>query len=138
MRWHRRRPNVRVVVDGRELHTGPLALGLAANSSQYGMRLDPAPGSVLDDGLLDVVVLPARTIVGVLLWMLRCRLRTHLSSRRVRQVRGARVVFELDRPAPLQIDGDPPGSREPRDRYEIEVRPGVLSVLVPPSENRLH
>ncbi|MEE2681378.1 MAG: diacylglycerol kinase family protein [Planctomycetota bacterium] len=134
--WRGRRPTVRVVVDGDELFSGPIALALAANSSQYGMRLDPAPDALLDDGMLDVVVLPARTLWGVLVWSVRCRLRNHLSSPRIRRARGACVVFELDEPAPLQIDGDPPRSPEPIDHYRIEIHPGAVKVLVPPSENR--
>lgn len=133
--WRRIRPRIHLEVDGRSLGAPRHGLGLVANSPQYALRLNPARGARPDDGQLDVLLLPARTFIGLLAWAVRCRL-GRAGPGAMRPVgRGRRVTLELDRPAHLQIDGDPARGDGPRARYEVLLEPGVLPIRSPSSEN---
>ncbi|MAJ48019.1 MAG: hypothetical protein CBC35_12255 [Planctomycetes bacterium TMED75] len=134
--WHRRRTSIEIEVDGTRLNGAAMGLGLIANSPQYALRVNPALDARVDDGVLDVVGLPARTLVGLFLWALRCRFRRPGSPSRRLRARGRTIVLHLAQPANIQIDGDPPQAENPRSRYEIQIEPGALLVLRPPSENR--
>ena len=133
--WRRTRPRIHLEVDEMSLGPSRHGLGLVANSPQYALRLNPARGARPDDGQLDVVLLPARTFVGLLAWAIRCRLGRAGAGGRRPGGRGRRVTLVLDRPAHLQIDGDPAFGDGPRVRYEVVLDPGVLPVLSPSSEN---
>ena len=133
--WRRTRPRIQLEVDGTSLGAPRHGLGLVANSPQYALRLNPVPGARPDDGQLDVVLVPARTVLGLLAWAVRCRLGRPGPGGRRSAGRGRRVTLALDRPAHLQIDGDPVRGDGPRDRYEVLLDPGALSVRSPPSEN---
>ena len=88
------------------------------------------------DGLLDAIQFPARTVTGLALWVLRCRLRRQFKSAAARHLRGRKVVIRTDSPARMQIDGDPARGGEPVDGFEVEIEPGALVVLVPPVRER--
>ena len=133
--WHRTRSAATITVDQTRLVSSRHGSALVANSPQYAMRLNPAPDALPDDGVLDVAFLPSRTLFGVLFWAVWCRVRTARSNRKILRALGHHIVVELDQPAVLQIDGDPPQSLEPDSRYEIRIEPAALSLLVPPSEN---
>ena len=135
--WQWRRTRIEIEVDGARQGGSVMGLGLIANSPQYALRLNPAPDAQVDDGELDVVRLPARTLLGLCLWALRCRVGRPGSSPRVLRARGRTIVLHLSRPANLQIDGDPRRAGEPRKRYEVRIEPEALTVLCPPSENRV-
>ena len=51
-------PNVALRLDGERVFEGPLVLAAAANGQYFGGGMRVAPGARLDDGLLDVVVVP--------------------------------------------------------------------------------
>ena len=133
--WHRARCRVRVEVDGTMLEAAGHGLALVANSPQYALRINPASDACPDDGLLDVMILPARSILGLLGWLVRCRSGRHLGHPRLLRARGRRVTLTMDRPTRLQIDGDPARVQPPRSTYEILLEPGALGVRCPPSEN---
>jgi len=65
---------LRVEVDGRLVVDGRHGVLVVANSRQYAARIDPAAGASMTDGLLDVVFMPARTTLGVVVWAARARL----------------------------------------------------------------
>ena len=134
--WHRTRSRLTITIDGKQLVRGRYGSGLVSNSPQYAVRLNPSPEATAEDGALDVAFLPSRTLFGVVLWAIRCRLRAHHFSRQIKRARGGCIILELEQPGVLQIDGDPSGLTEPQSRYEIRIEPAALSLLVPPSENR--
>ena len=51
-------PSVALRVDGELVFEGPLVLAAAANGQYFGGGMHVAPGARLDDGLLDVVIVP--------------------------------------------------------------------------------
>lgn len=67
-------PRMVVKVDGREVVRGKKGLLLIANSRQYALRANPARRADMQDGLLDVVFMPARSAIGALWWLIRARM----------------------------------------------------------------
>jgi YegS/Rv2252/BmrU family lipid kinase len=123
---HRNHP-VRLEVDGRVVHDGPMILATAANGRWFGGGMLVAPQAHCDDGRLDVVL-----VTGLSQAQLARKLRliyggSHLSDPAVSSFRG-RVIEAFGPPAVrLEVDGEPLGALPAR----IEVVEGALSVLAP-------
>lgn len=98
-----------------------------ANAAPYALGLDPARAADPRDGLLDLVLLPARGWIGVARWALRLRLgRAPLHGIGSGRAPCWRILF--GRPVHLQADGDlVPGG--PVAEAEFRVLPGALQVL---------
>jgi len=100
----------------------------AANSKTYGGGMRAAPGAMLDDGLLDVVVLETVSKREFLTKLLpRVFKGTHVELPSVHVFRAAEVAISSDRPFTMYADGDPLGELPVRVRA---IR-GAVSVLVP-------
>lgn len=122
---------VLVEVDGRTVFDGGPALVVVANSRQYGARFDPALDARIDDGLLDVVVMPASSSVSVLAWAAACRLRAQRGLPGLVYARGQSVRLAGPRGLPpCQADGEAITLADPACAT-LRVRPGALSVLAP-------
>ncbi len=134
---------LRVEVDGRVLVDGERGLLVVANSRQYGGGLDPARDARIDDGLLNVVFLPASSRLALLRWAARLAWSRGLSrvpktERGRRAVPGARCltgervwVHPVDGTVSAQVDGEYLGrlGSESLPALDIQIRPRVLSVL---------
>jgi diacylglycerol kinase (ATP) len=125
-------PRITASVDGTPVLDGVPGMVVVANSRQYASRLDPARKALMDDGLIDLVVLPARSVSDLLGWMVRMRFGAHIRDPRLTYRTGRLVELRLDPSSVWQADGDPPRSSESTDRIRFEVQPGVLPVLEPP------
>lgn len=55
---------LRISVDGRCIHDGPVLVAAACNGGWFGAGVAVAPDAVLDDGLLEVVVCRHRGLLG--------------------------------------------------------------------------
>lgn len=125
---------VRVRVDGRWVvgtagHDGAGQLGvlLVANCSAYALGINPAAGARSDDGMLDVVFLPAKTAAGVVAWGLWGLAGCIGEQGEAVVARGGRV--EVFAPGlPSQVDGEALAART--GNLVIRVQPGALRVLV--------
>lgn len=117
-------PPVRVVVDGKTLHEGPLTLATACNGAFFGGGMQVAPGALLDDGMLEVVVIAASSRARLLTRLPRIYGGRHLQEAEVQHCRGR--VIELapmsDETVWMELDGEPLGTLPVR----IEVVPGAL------------
>lgn len=102
-------PTLQIEVDGERLISNEQGMVVIANSRQYGWRIDPAGQADMSDGLLDVVFLPAQSLIAVIGWAWRCRTRRQFRNQRLKFARGKRVVVRSDRLQHFQLDGDPPG-----------------------------
>lgn len=100
----------------------------AANSKTYGGGMRAAPGALLDDGLLDVVVLEN---VGKLAFLTRLLPKvfsgTHVDEPCVKSFRAREVAVSADRPFAMYADGDPIAQLPAR----VAALPGAVRVLVP-------
>lgn len=125
---------ISVEVDGKLVVDARPGLLVVANCRQYALRIDPASGACMRDGLLDVVFFPGATRIDMLGWALTARLRTHLASKNLVYERGSQVrVTAGPRDLPVQLDGEAAG--QIARGLELGVSPRRLRVLVPPTLN---
>ncbi|PRH78532.1 hypothetical protein C6N75_14485 [Streptomyces solincola] len=114
----------RITVDGVE-HEERGYTVVAANSGFYGFGRNIAPGALLDDGLLDVVVIrhgPRRLFFSI---MNELKSGAHLARPQVRVLRGREVRIEADRAVPYGADGEVDAALP----VTVRVQPGALRVL---------
>lgn len=129
-------PVLDVEVDGTTLCADTQGMLVIANARHYALRIDPARRAIVDDGLLDVVVLPAASSTSTLLRLIACRLRLGGIAGAIR-ARGSQVRFRLrtEHTHALQADGEALHLADPI-AAEVEgaacVEPGALHVLLPP------
>ena len=103
-------------------------LVVVANSDQYGNHARMAPGARVDDGLLDLVVVPTPGVVGAVALMARLFLGNFDRSAQVRHLRSARFVIERSAPGLIHTDGE---THETGATVEVVVRPCSLRIVVP-------
>lgn len=112
-------------VDGVEVFRGALALAAVANGRYFGGGMHVAPQARPDDGLLDLVIIPALPKSVLVARLPRLYRGTHLAVPGVAQHRGRSIELEpLGPPAPGEIDGEPVAQLPMR----VEVVPGALQV----------
>lgn len=125
-----RSQDVRITLDGREIHAGPIVLAAAANGGYFGGGMHIAPLAEYDDGLLDLVVvrgMPTRRVVANMPSIYRG---THVKLPEVSMYRGRVIAAEplghdVGDGVWLDVDGDPLGSLPAR----IEVLPDALTLF---------
>lgn len=128
-------PRLTVQADGRELVRDRRGVLIVANSRQYAARLDPAREAVVDDGLLDVIFLPASTTIGLLLWAARCILRRAWGHPKAVCARAERVEAAwTGAPPPAQIDGE--AMTLTGRTVAMRALPSALPVLLPKEGGR--
>lgn len=118
------RHEVRVEVDGRQVHAGPMHLLVVGTTPFYGRGMIVNPGARTDAGrmMLRVYEGPApRLALEAARWLLHIR-------PRARGIAASHVSVEtLDgRPLPLQADGDVIGARE---RWELSLAPAAVRII---------
>ena len=116
---------MRLRVDGAEVFQGGIALAAVANGRYFGGGMHVAPEARPDDGLLDLVIIPALPKHELLMRLPSLYRGTHLAAPGVALFRGRRVELEpLGEPALGEVDGEPVA----RLPMTVEVRPGALQV----------
>ena len=115
-----------VRVDGGE-RSGRMLEVLAMNGDYTAGGMWMAPDASPDDGALDVVVMGDVTKLDFLLTFPRIYRGGHLSHRKIELVRGQAVEIDAERPLPIVLDGEQPGTTPVR----FEVLPRQLRVRVP-------
>jgi len=113
---------------GGERFAGPAFIVAFVNGRQYGGAAVIAPGSRLDDGLLEIVVVEDAPAFELLANVPRLFVGGIERFRRYRRVAAARAV--LTGPASFEHhrDGEPEAAA---DRLEVGLEPRALAVLVP-------
>ena len=123
-RW--RNCEVRVSVDG-ETREGRLHDVVVANGRYFGGGMMICPGAEPDDGLLDVLLIGDLTKRDLLVTLPKTYAGKHLPHPKAELLRGAAVSVEAERPLPVELDGEQPGTTPAR--FELERR--GLRVRVP-------
>lgn len=112
---------------GPELHRRA-RLVLVGNVGRITGGIPLLPDAVPDDGLLDVVILTPRTLVGWVHVAGRVLTRGRGTGRPVERHRGKRIEVRTERPHPRELDGDNiPDAAE----FVAEIEPATLTVRVP-------
>lgn len=119
---------IRLVVDGQPaLHTQAHVV-VAANMLFVGPRFRVNPGSVLDDGLLDVVVYAELSKLDLLGSVIQAAT-GGAEDQRIRHYQVRRVVVETKPTMPVVVDGFPFGEGGP---LRLSVRRRALNVIAAP------
>jgi YegS/Rv2252/BmrU family lipid kinase len=113
-----------IVVDG-EAHRFEAFTTVVANSGYYGAGMHIAPDAAVDDGVLDVVVLPAASRLRLVRSLPRLYAGTHVSLPGVVVLRGREVTVEADGPVVAYGDGERLGPLP----VTATVTPAALQVL---------
>ena len=125
--WRPARIEVELDPPGRRRAFTAYSIG-AANSRSYGGGMQAAPGAMLDDGLLDVVVLEnvskLRFLTAILPKVFSGR---HVQEPSVNVFRAREILISSDRPFTMYADGDPIGELPVRVRALL----GGVIVLTP-------
>ena len=118
---------VRLSVDGRDLGTHTILSVFVGNARHAGGGMCLTPEALLDDGLLDVVIVPELPLLRSLTSLGMLYKGTHVAMPEVTSARGARVEAEVisGAEALLDVDGEAPG----RLPCTITVRPGAIRVI---------
>ncbi len=119
---------VRIQLDGgewRELKTNLLAI---SNGAYSGGGMNLAPGTTIDDGLLDVVTVSDLSRLVIVRELARIHRGGHLANPRVRVVRAATVRVEtIDTSDALGIEAD--GDARGHTPAEFRIVPAALRVV---------
>lgn len=116
----------RITVDGEVIEPDGV-MALVANCRQLiPPFLSLGDAISLDDGVFDVVVLNAATVLqgANVAWHLLSG--STASSELISYARGRSITVETDVPLPVQLDGDPGGVTP----FTAEIMPGALRVIV--------
>ena len=121
---------LRVIVDGSVFGEHELLVACACNGRIAGGGMHFAPNARIADGLLDVVLIEARSLLRLLPLSPRIYQGTHLSAAGVHHIQGREIeLIPLDdaRPAYLDIDGEEAGFAPAK----IEIVPRAIRVHGP-------
>jgi YegS/Rv2252/BmrU family lipid kinase len=125
--WRSARFEIELDPPGERLSFMAYTVG-AANSKTYGGGMRAAPGAMLDDGLLEVMVLKD---VGKLAFLTKILPKvfsgTHVEEPSVRVHRAREVLVSAERPFTMYADGDPIGELPVR----VRALQGAVTMLVP-------
>ncbi len=124
--WNYVQPCVRVTVDERVVHEGPISLVTASNGRFFGSGMEVAPAARIDDGELDCVLVDRMSTPRLLRRFPSIYAGRHLQLPEVEHRRASRVCAEaLAGEALLEMDGEPLGALP----VEIEVVPGAIGLF---------
>ena len=99
-----------------------------ANSRQYGSGLLIAPSARVDDGVIDVVVVPRMPLVRLLRYLPRVLAGAIEAVPGVSVVKVAHATIQGTSPLAYHVDGEP---HEGGMRLSLSVRPHAVRVRVP-------
>ncbi len=120
------RPETTIVVDGRTVFDGKLAMAAVCNSQYTGGRMWMAPNASADDGQLDIIAAGDLGRMELLRVFPSLFLGTHVSHPKVRIYRGTRVRIESVVERHLMPDGEVRGTTP----VEVRMLPKAIDVLV--------
>jgi diacylglycerol kinase family enzyme len=125
-RW--RNSEVRVTV-GDERRTGPMHDVIVANGRYLGGGMMICPEARPDDGLFDVLLIGDLTKADLMFTLPKTYRGSHLPHPKAELLRVSEVSVEAERPLPVELDGEQPGTTPAR----FAVVPGALRLRVPNS-----
>ena len=97
-----------------------------ANAGQYGNNFYIAPNAKIDDGFLDLVVVPKCNPLKFILAFFQILLKSDKSSSVIQRYRIKNLIVKSDEPIKLQTDGD---SKLSSDYYNIYIQEKQLLIL---------
>jgi diacylglycerol kinase family enzyme len=122
-------PALDVTVDGRQVFGPEPGIVFVGNLPEYGTGFPVLPDARADDGVLDVCVLPCKSVPDLMVLFLQAAVGEHLRAKGVAYAKGThvRVVAPGGELVPIQVDGDPAGHTP----VDIDLLPIRLPFIVP-------
>lgn len=117
---------IRLLVDDQLIEADAYAV-IVGNGTTIGGGLPLCPGAQIDDGLLDVLVIPAVPVGRLAAMIPRMLAGAHDDVEEVLCEQGTRIEVACDPPMPFNLDGEPFGDTPVR----ISLAPGGLTVVAP-------
>jgi YegS/Rv2252/BmrU family lipid kinase len=118
---------IEVEVDGQVVWRMAPAVAFAGNVKEYGTGFPILPLARSDDELLDVCVMPARSVTDLIEHFVATFAGEHHLREGVVYVKGKRVVVRSKEPVAVQADGDPAGWTP----VEVELLKTRVAFIVP-------
>lgn len=115
------------IIDEEKMDVDSFIVALA-NSSQFGNNATIAPHASVCDGLIDVCFIRKIPLLHSLGFAQKMFSNTLDRSSFVAIRKGKRASLRFEKPVAFHIDGE---AHEPTDRFDVEVQPGSLRVLIP-------
>jgi diacylglycerol kinase (ATP) len=106
--------------------SGPMMFAVVGNHSTYGGGVRIAPRARIDDGLLDVCIVPPMPLLELLRWIPRAYRGEHLAHPGIIYFQAKRI--SLTSPSPLELFGD--GEFITELPASIEIAPHSVKVVV--------
>lgn len=120
-----------IVGDGRRIRARGFTVAIA-NSDQYGNNARIAPGALVDDGLLDLTLVPPVAALRALPLLAQLFTGTIGHAKGVVRLRAAHFVVERPQPGLIHTDGE---THSAGARVEFLIRPRSLRVIAPPTDD---
>ena len=124
-----RRLKATIKVDGELFFKGRASCVLAGNVGKIIGGVEAFPEARPDDGVLELGVVTARNPADWARAFGRLALGRAKESPFVQVARGKKFTIQFDRKVPCELDG---GARPARREMRIKVRPGSITICVPP------
>lgn len=114
-------------LDGKTVYSGQAWMVMIGNAASYAWDIRFTAKARLDDGVLDVCLMPYANKLISVQQVMQLLMGQHIERGGARYWQMHRLQVHSDPPVPVQLDGDE-WSTTP---LELEVHPGALEVLAP-------
>ncbi|MCC3294566.1 diacylglycerol kinase family lipid kinase [Arthrobacter sp. zg-Y411] len=125
-----RRTRMAVSIDDAPAESLKVHSVLVANTGRLPAGIDFIPDAVVDDGLLDIIIMSPRSVLGWAWVAGKVMTRYPKDLPVIRHHRARKVTVTVGEPTQTQLDGDLTGTAT---SVTFQVDPGALPVRVPPS-----
>jgi diacylglycerol kinase (ATP) len=115
-----------IIADGESL-SGEVLFAVVGNNSSYGGGIRLAPRAKLDDGLLDICIVPYLSRLELLRWVLRAYRGEHLNHPRIKYLQARKITLRTA--SRMELFGD--GEFLQELPAAIQVLPRALRVIAP-------
>ncbi|NDC09951.1 MAG: YegS/Rv2252/BmrU family lipid kinase [Oxalobacteraceae bacterium] len=118
--------DLRISIDGKAVHAGPVLLASALNTATYGGGMQIAPSALIDDGALDLMIAERMGLMRVLSLLPRMLVGRHLGEPGVIHQCFGELNIKAQQPVPMAADGEYLGEAI---EASLRIRPAQLPVL---------
>jgi YegS/Rv2252/BmrU family lipid kinase len=118
--------DLRISIDGKAVHAGPVLLASALNTATYGGGMQIAPSALIDDGALDLLIAERMGLMRVLSLLPRMLVGRHLGEPGVIHQCFGELNIKAQQPVPMAADGEYLGEAI---EASLRIRPAQLPVL---------
>jgi YegS/Rv2252/BmrU family lipid kinase len=122
---------IRIKIDGKPWFNGQATCVLLGQMGTLAAGIVAFPDAQPDDGLLEVGVVTADSMLQWTRVLSRLVVKDAKHSPLTQIGRGGKVEIKIDRPTTYELDG---GARNARKKFRASVEPGAITVCVPKEE----